>query len=330
MTEAVFRKVMDLVVRIFIARSQDVITAAQATPGTTVASLADSLWDVALQARRQAWAAAVLFMRGQARRHGADEAWVPGIPGYSKVAVRDAIREARAGRLTPESGKRLQIILARHVESAARQTVADAVDYSPNNAELLDDPADIEKHLKDVSDKAREEITREVHREQAKRRPNQDWGEMFDELANRVDRAIDEIQSDGVARRAKIEHLPELEPVPMADRLDKRGRVIARPFAFARVVHPSRNGPCGFCVLLASRGPVYRSSTTAGIRVDRFHTSCRCTVVPVYTSRSWPGKKQWQEFERMYNEVVTDHDLHGADARRAMDRAQYAKRKEAQ
>lgn len=328
MTEVIFRRLLDLIVRAFISRSRDVISASLAAPESTVESLADALWEVALQARRQAWAAAVIFLRSQARKHGADESWAPGIPGYSKVAVRDAIREAGAGRLTEESGKRLQSVLIRHVEAAARQTVSDAVDDAPAIAELLDDPTEIERNLGGFSEEVREEIVREVQREQSRRRPSRSLDDVFSEIADRVDRAIKELGEEDLAAKVKASDLPEMTPVPAADRLDSRGKVIARPFAFARVVHPSRNGPCGFCVMLASRGPVYRSSASAGIRSDRFHASCRCTAVPVFTSRSWPGKRQQQEFERMYNEVVRKPGLHGADARRAMDRAQYANRKE--
>lgn len=328
MSEALFRRILDVVVRLFLARSEDVLKAAQASPQSTVASVADALWDVMVDARRLSWAAAVLFLRGQGRKHGADEVWVPGIPGYSKTAVRDAVREAGASRLTPESIKRLQTVLTRHVEAAARKTVSDAVDDAPGDTELLDDPASLEDNLKGFSQKTRDQIVNEVRREQSRKRPRRGLDEVFNEIAERVDRAIDEFEAEDIARKAKAESAEGLDRVPLADRLDSSGKVIARPFAFARVVHPSKNGPCGFCAMLASRGPVYKSSRTAGQTANRFHHSCRCTVVPVFTSRRWPGKEQQQKFERVYNGVVRDHDLHGAEARRAMDRYQYHQRKE--
>lgn len=328
MSEALFRRILDIIVRLFLSRSSDVLKAAQASPEATVGSVADSLWDVVLESRRLSWAAAVLFLRGQGRRYGADEVWVPGIPGYSKSAVRDAVREAGAARLTPESAKRLQTVLVRHVEAAARKTVSDAVDYAPGDTELLDDPVDLEENLKGFSEQTREEIVKEVRREQSRRRPRRGLDEVFNEIADRVDRAIDELEAEDIARKVKAQGREEFQSVPIADRLDSSGKVIARPFAFARVVHPSKNGPCGFCAMLASRGPVYKSSQTAGQPANRFHHSCRCTVVPVFTSRRWPGKEQQQKFERVYNGVVRDHDLHGAEARRAMDRYQYHQRKE--
>lgn len=46
---------------------------------------------------------------------------------------------------------------------------------------------------------------------------------------------------------------------------------------FARV--PRGNRECGFCIMLASKGFVYRSADSAGA-TKRFHPHCRCMVVP--------------------------------------------------
>ena len=58
--------------------------------------------------------------------------------------------------------------------------------------------------------------------------------------------------------------------------------------------------------MLASRGPVYKTSESAGLRVDRFHDHDFCTIVPVFTSKNWEGKEQQIAFERTYNEVVRE------------------------
>lgn len=47
--------------------------------------------------------------------------------------------------------------------------------------------------------------------------------------------------------------------------------------AWARVVEP---GACSFCLLLATRGAVYRSETTASFRS---HDHCKCHVEPVFS-----------------------------------------------
>lgn len=48
--------------------------------------------------------------------------------------------------------------------------------------------------------------------------------------------------------------------------------------------------PCAFCLMLASRGPVYKTAQTAGFVLDpvrgeinRYHDNCACQVVPVFT-----------------------------------------------
>lgn len=48
--------------------------------------------------------------------------------------------------------------------------------------------------------------------------------------------------------------------------------------------------PCAFCLMLASRGPVYKTRESAGFAIDpvrgeinRFHPHCGCEVIPVYT-----------------------------------------------
>ena len=38
--------------------------------------------------------------------------------------------------------------------------------------------------------------------------------------------------------------------------------------------------PCGFCAMLASRGPVYRSAEKAGYGGNRYHERCGCTAEP--------------------------------------------------
>ena len=70
--------------------------------------------------------------------------------------------------------------------------------------------------------------------------------------------------------------------------------------------------PCAFCLMLASRGPVYKSAATAGFEIDpvrgeinRFHDNCACQVVPVFTrnERFLPestrrAKRVWEAAQR--------------------------------
>lgn len=56
---------------------------------------------------------------------------------------------------------------------------------------------------------------------------------------------------------------------------------------FARV--PSGGETCRFCIMLASRGPVYVSQDSAGA-TDHFHTNCDCRIVPFWDAVSM-GKR---------------------------------------
>lgn len=85
---------------------------------------------------------------------------------------------------------------------------------------------------------------------------------------------------------------------------------------WARVLTGQEN--CGFCVMLASRGPVYETAQTAGrIRasaefravngrqwMNSYHPNCDCVVVPIYDYGDWAGRDQWQSLEKWYNSVI--------------------------
>lgn len=261
-----------------------------------------------------------MFLRDQARRYGADESWIPEVPPYGERAVEYALRGIPTGS-TPERWE--EAVLGRlegHVEAAARRTVADAVSKAPSSVPLVEGLEHLDENLDGFPEKEKKEIVREVA-ESEKRRPRRTLAEALGEVAERVGEALDELDEAGIkVPRETREGAP-------SSRRSLDGKVIARPFAWARVVHPSENGPCGFCVMLASRGPVYSSSQTAGLRADAFHDHCHCTVVPVFTSREWEGKAAQEEAARTYDEVVRKGRLHGREAVNAMNREMYRRRK---
>lgn len=323
MTLALFRALMGTILRTFQRRFSDTVAPLQGKPVTlSERELAEVIAPLVWAARGQAWAATALFLRGQARKHGADEAWIPPQPGYSPDSVRYVIRSSKARTGKPEAFKALQGQLSSHVYAASRRTINDAVEDAPDVAELLDDLSQLAGDLDSFSKEQAEQIEKEVKKHERKRRPRREWADVFDEVADRVDKAIKELEAEGMLPQ-KYRDSEALKNLPDKYRRSKDGTVIARPFAWARVVRPSKNGPCGFCAMLASRGPVYKTSESAGVRVDRYHVSCRCEAVPVYTSREWPGKALHARFEQLYNEVVKDHDLHGQEALRAMNRRLY-------
>lgn len=85
---------------------------------------------------------------------------------------------------------------------------------------------------------------------------------MIKQLAARVDYEVKKAAGETVMQNA---------------RRDKR-----KP-RFARV--PSGSETCMFCIMLASRGPVYWSNETAG-ELNHYHANCDCRVVPVWGSQA--------------------------------------------
>lgn len=321
MSEALFYAILRSIVTLFQRRLEDVTRSLQELPEPpSDRYLGEVLTPLMWAARKQAWAAAALFLRGQAHNRGAAESWIPPQPGYSPDTIRRTIREVRGNDGTPEGYRRLQQRLQGHVLAAARRTVADAVDTAPDSVPLLEGALeDLDENLKDFSEPTREAIKEDIQKVEKRRRPAMTLDEAFDKIADRVDEAIKALDEEELVKE-RHRKMKVFSEVPDRYRRDRRGNLIVRPFAFARVTHPNKNGPCGFCAMLASRGPVYKSSQSAGLRVDRFHENDFCTIVPVFTSKTWEGKDQHKQFERVYNEVVKDHDLHGVDARRAMDK----------
>lgn len=58
--------------------------------------------------------------------------------------------------------------------------------------------------------------------------------------------------------------------------------------------------PCAFCLVLASRGPVYKSESSAGFQA---HDACACIPVAVFSkSEPWPGRAR--EYRRLYDQVA--------------------------
>ena len=90
----------------------------------------------------------------------------------------------------------------------------------------------------------------------------------------------------------------------------------ARPRSWARVLTGAEN--CGFCVVLASRGAVYKSARSAGLGkasevlgapdatgyLNTYHDNCDCLVVPVYDFKNWDGLEQWSAVEEFYEQTI--------------------------
>lgn len=58
---------------------------------------------------------------------------------------------------------------------------------------------------------------------------------------------------------------------------------------------------CAFCLLMVSRGPVYKSESTGAFRS---HSACDCVAVPVYDRNDWPGREQYLAAEALYKKAT--------------------------
>lgn len=107
-----------------------------------------------------------------------------------------------------------------------------------------------------------------------------------------------------------------LEPHQSAEAFNRTvgddGKARIYPVGWARVL--TGRTSCGFCVMLASRGPVYSSAHHAGkggqAGRDKFHNNCDCMVVPVYKSTDWAGRREFEELREFYHATMDDVKAH--------------------
>lgn len=79
---------------------------------------------------------------------------------------------------------------------------------------------------------------------------------------------------------------------------------------------------CAFCALMALRGPVYASESTAGRDANRqfegegrykFHDHCDCTIAPIFNGQEWDPPDHVRQWERLYKDATRGKsDLMGA------------------
>lgn len=149
-------------------------------------------------------------------------------------------------------------------------------------------------------------------------------------------RAVLDPEFGNYATREEQEELERsTSPLTAGDELDDdapAGGGKVRPVGWARVLQGKYS--CGFCIMLASRGPVYSSADAAkyvaapvgeksreGGFLSRkartelrkknpraFHEHCDCIVVPVFDPENWSGRAEQQRLARFYRETVEKED----------------------
>ncbi len=63
--------------------------------------------------------------------------------------------------------------------------------------------------------------------------------------------------------------------------------------------------PCAFCLMLVSRGPVYKDASAALLRdgsSEPYHDNCSCVAVPVFHRQRWPGREEYRRLESQWRD----------------------------
>lgn len=92
---------------------------------------------------------------------------------------------------------------------------------------------------------------------------------------------------------------------------------------------------CDFCLMLASRGPVYGTVEDAGGASNQYHDNCDCVPVPVVgrwvvddsiRGAHWEGQNPGYDFEKLYDEEYLPYHHAGDTAEDVMERRRAVRR----
>lgn len=109
------------------------------------------------------------------------------------------------------------------------------------------------------------------------------------------------------------------------DLINRASQADKRVVGWARVTD---GDPCSFCAMLASRGAIYKSRASAGIKdldgadlpdvhrddLEKYHNMCHCQTVPIYSRNDFLTPEA-REYSRQWREVTKGKA--GDEARRA-------------
>lgn len=285
-----YRLTLDSIVRAYTALIEKLIIALYDPDdkAESAKKITDLAVDITRQHRARAWEAGISLLKHTARDAGVYDPFIPTQPGYPDKSVETVLRKHLRGN-RQEAARKVADMLAIHVEDAGRAVAREAVEQE----ELIEDD---------------------------------DWDDGLDSFDG-----WDEWDDNEYADVIEQQNKPDDTQATKKQIIN--GRVLRhkdlhngkRPFGYARVLTGAEN--CAFCVMLASRGPVYSSAKAAGARtvstayaeagvveyINSYHPNCDCIVVPVYTSKDWPGKEQFEAAQALYNEVTGTEwtDKHG-------------------
>ena len=224
------------------------------------------------------------------------------------VGYDPADRSGSVDRLTP------------HVAELVRAARAEVYDEAVTLLQGLAADAGVDEPYTPSRGGYGDQSARSVLREELRGSP--------DEAAERVGRRLSQHVEDA-GRQTMVRAVEDgRKPAGPADRdhysyqalkgLDGVDRSLreSRAKSWARVLTGAEN--CAFCVVLASRGPVYSTAEDAGrvtadekfdevgLRgyVNSYHDNCDCLVVPIYKHGEWPGYEDYKALDKFYYDTI--------------------------
>lgn len=164
--------------------------------------------------------------------------------------------------------------------SIIRDIVVEEIDEDDEDDPLREVIAELEKRLKESRDRERDREREDARKERAARRAQQD---------------------DAARRRSKArtERASSTMKAVQSGARDIVNRLASRDERCAGWVRvPHHPTPCGWCLMLASRGIIlYRSATTARAA---WHENCHCTAEPVFSRDDYFTSPQFARNRALY------------------------------
>ncbi|MGX9297729.1 hypothetical protein [Tsukamurella paurometabola] len=247
----------------------------QPAAASSYLAAAGTLDVVAFQRAQAAIAQGIVTVTGRAmQRHG-----LPTTPtARAQIVQRILPTVVAARRSSYEAG-------AAHLRYAARTAGA------PTPV-----PAPIATYSRDVLDEAIEAAV-----EKTAPRGRVRVTEVDPAVLDQVSRSRPRVRVTVAATVAK--HAQAAGRAVVADTADTLGDQVG----WARVLTGAEN--CAFCVMLASRGPVYKTARDAQHRGrnqidDTYHNNCDCVPTLVFKGRDWEGRERFELAEDLWTEAT--------------------------
>ncbi|WP_418345263.1 hypothetical protein [Rhodococcus pyridinivorans] len=299
------------------------------------AVLARVLFAPVQHARQQSYALAVTQMRQEAALAGFDPPTPAPLREYRHQALVTLLEEATQAAVEIErdldEAPRATVTVAPEDpprRSGTRVTVDELDDNSRNTArrKLREPVTEDNRWDPQVVDVVTRRITQAAsrHAEMAGRHMLMDTVEQAEPLRRRrTSVSVDEAPTRP-ERRRDVTVAERREPRRARDRSHNRRRPREEPaegavIGWARILTGRES--CGFCAMLASRGPVYRSQATASSTAAgrAFHRNCDCIARAIFKGRDWEGREEYERLEKIWITSTVNHS--GADARKAFTQA---------